>query len=74
MHGRIEHGFHLSTSRGAIGRALTTALDSGIGMALSFHPRRMAADYRRVPCASAWSAWARARWLLTEPKEITSAL
>jgi len=46
MHGRIEHGFQFVDGQRRYWPTSYFGADSGIGMALSFHPRRMAADYR----------------------------
>ena len=47
MHGRIEHGFQFVDEQKRHWPTSYFGADSGIGMALSFHPRRMAADYRQ---------------------------
>jgi hypothetical protein len=46
MHGRIEHGFQFADELKRFWPTSYFGADSGIGMALSFHPRRLLADYR----------------------------
>jgi hypothetical protein len=46
MHGRIEHGFQFADEERRYWATSYFGPDSGIGMVLSYHPRRMASDYR----------------------------
>jgi hypothetical protein len=49
MHGRIEHGFQFFDAEKRYWPTSYFGPDSGVGLAISYNPRRMESDYRRRP-------------------------